>query len=365
MASGSPKISQVVAALPPETQRRFYQAKALYRFLDNRRVSAEAILKQVIQLGLETLQGEELLVLVDISPIKKPYAEDFEGLSLVSSRKVPGYELLTCLGVDRVGHLGLGYARLLAYRERGLTTLPREISKALAEASQNLGAEGRKLIFVFDRGFDDRKVFLQIKDLNQAFIARVHHDRTLDDRRKLKAVAEGLGLPFRGKAWVKVQGKYMPVDIHFGFEPIKLLGQDFTLVVSRVPALGNRGNWWLLTNLELRTVEDAWGVVEAYRKRWQVEEFFRLLKAGLGVEKFQVSRLWAIRKLIAVLLGLALFLWEVKREESPFKDLLLWLGGKLGIPSERDGPYLLMRGFLRLLNYEVARELLEAAQPPT
>jgi hypothetical protein len=24
-----------------------------------------------------------------------------------------------------------------------------------------------------------------------------------------------------------------------------------------------------------------------------------------------------------------------------------------------------MRGFLRLLNYEVARELLEAAQPPT
>jgi len=53
------------------------------------------------------------------------------------------------------------------------------------------------------------KVFLQIKDLNQAFIARVHHDRTLDDGRKLKAVAEGLDLPFRGKAWVKVQGKYM------------------------------------------------------------------------------------------------------------------------------------------------------------
>lgn len=50
---------------------------------------------------------------------------------------------------------------------------------------------------------------MQIKDLNQAFIARVHHDRTFDDGRKLKAVAEGLDLPFRGKAWVKVQGKYM------------------------------------------------------------------------------------------------------------------------------------------------------------
>jgi len=128
------------------------------------------------------------------------------------------------------------------------------------------------------------------------------------------------------------------------------------------PAGRLRGSWWLLTNLEVKTVEDAWGVVEAYRKRWQVEEFFRLLKAGLGVERppAAVSRLWA-----AVLLGLALFLWEVKRDESPFKDLLLWLGGKLGISSERDGPYLLMRGFLRLLNYEVARELLESRQPPT
>jgi IS4 transposase len=83
----------------------------------------------------------------------------------------------------------------------------------------------------------------------------------------------------------KAAGKYMPVDIYFGFEP------QFVLVVSRVPALGRRGSWWLLTNLNVQTVEEAWEVVEAYRKRWQVEEFFRLIKAGLGIEKFQVSKL--------------------------------------------------------------------------
>jgi len=85
-------------------------------------------------------------------------------------------------------------------------------------------------------------VFLQIKDLNQAFIARVHHDRTQRPAaagRKLKAVAEGMDLPFRGKAWLKVQGKYLPVDIHFGFEPIKLLGQDFTAhVMLTAPGAG-------------------------------------------------------------------------------------------------------------------------------
>jgi hypothetical protein len=75
-----------------------------------------------------------------------------------------------------------------------------------------------------------------------------------------------------------------------------------------------------------------------------VEEFFRLLEAGLGLERVQVRGLTSLRKLVAVIVGLALFLWEVKREEGPFKALLIWLGGKLGLKSERDGPYLLMRG---------------------
>ncbi|MCL6647756.1 MAG: transposase [Chloroflexi bacterium] len=38
----------------------------------------------------------------------------------------------------------------------------------------------------------------------------------------------------------------------------------------------------MLTALNVQTVEEAWKVVEAYRKRWEVEEFFRLFKASLG-----------------------------------------------------------------------------------
>jgi len=38
------------------------------------------------------------------------------------------------------------------------------------------------------------------------------------------------------------------------------------------------------------------------------------------------------------------------------------LGGRLGIKSERNGPYLLIRGFIRLLNYEVTREELLKAE---
>ena len=66
-----------------------------------------------------------------------------------------------------------------------------------------------------------------------------------------------------------------------------------------------------------------------------------------------------IRTVVAVLLGLAVFLWEVRRFGGALEGLLLRLGGELGIASERDGPYLLLQGLVRLLNYEVTKEALE------
>jgi hypothetical protein len=41
------------------------------------------------------------------------------------------------------------------------------------------------------------------------------------------------------------------------------------------------------------------------------------------------------------------------------ESLLLRLEGKLGIASERDGPYPLLRGLVRLLSYEVTKEALK------
>jgi len=363
LASGSTRISEMVAALPQRLQRQFHHAKALYRFLDNERVSAPAILERVYQESILGIKEEgERLVCVDLSPVKKPYARVMEGLHRVGRKKVLGYELLTCLGVDQESHLALGYAHLVAYGERGFRSLPWEVKRAFQRAQKQLGGPGVRLIYVCDRGFDDRRVFTQVLEMGEAFVIRVYHDRLLERGGKLKGIATGLELPYQYQARLKVRGKYRQVAVHFGFTPIEVEGKQLTLVVSSVPALGKRGRWWLLTNLLVGRAEEARRVVEIYRKRWLIEEFFRLLKTGLGLEGFQVERLVRIRKVIAILLGLAVFLWELQLEESPFKQFLLRLGGKLGIKSEGDGPYLLLRGLIRLLNYEVTREELERAQ---
>ena len=310
---------------------------------------------QESSLGLE--EGERL-VCMDVSPVRKPYAKALEGIHPVGKKKVPGYELLTCLGVDGKGHLALAYAKLVAYREKGFLSLPAEIRDTLKQAQTRVGGQS-PLIYVCDRGFDDYSVFQQILELTETFVIRVYHDRSLGGGRKLREVATSM-FPFQYQAQLKVGGKYQQVAIHFGFTPEEE-GNRLTLVVSHVPALGNRGRWWLLTNLRVTTAKEAQRVVEIYRKRWLIEKFFRLLKVGLGLEEFQVETLARIRKVVAILLGLALFLWEVRLEGGPFKEFLLRLGGKLGIKSEHDGPYLLMRGLIRLLNYGVTREELESA----
>ncbi|PZA06079.1 IS4 family transposase [Meiothermus sp. PNK-Is4] len=103
-------------------------------------------------------------------------------------------------------------------------------------------------------------------------------------------------------------------------------------------------------------------MVEIYRRRWEIEGFIRLLKVGLGLEGFLVCGLVRIRKVVAVVLGLAMFVWELQGAEGSFKAFLLELGGKLGLAGERDGPYLLLRGLVRLLNHQVIQEHLERAR---
>jgi hypothetical protein len=56
---------------------------------------------------------------------------------------------------------------------------------------------------------------------------------------------------------------------------------------------------------------------------------------------------------------LAVFVWEIQGTEGPFKAFLLELGGKLGLVGEKDGPYLLLRGLVRLLKHQVTQEHLE------
>lgn len=60
-------------------------------------------------------------------------------------------------------------------------------------------------------------------------------------------------------------------------------------------------HWRLLTTHDIADAAQAWAVVEMYRKRWSIEQLFRLLKSqGLQLEDSQVATAERLTKLAAV-----------------------------------------------------------------
>jgi hypothetical protein len=60
-------------------------------------------------------------------------------------------------------------------------------------------------------------------------------------------------------------------------------------------------HWRLLTTHSVANAEQAWRVVEWYKRRWLIEQFFRILKTqGLRLEDSQVATADRLLKLVAI-----------------------------------------------------------------
>jgi hypothetical protein len=64
-------------------------------------------------------------------------------------------------------------------------------------------------------------------------------------------------------------------------------------------------DWWLATQEPIDTAEQVLAIVEYYRTRWTIEEFFKALKTGCAVEKRQHESLHALLNVTAICLPIA------------------------------------------------------------
>lgn len=106
----------------------------------------------------------------------------------------------------------------------------------------------------------------------------------------------------------------------------------------------------LLTNVSIEREAVAKEVYQDWRLRGRIEHGYRFDEEhGLDVEDMRVRTLERMRKLFALVLVAAEFVYYVM--ESWPQEAVLWLrrpGGKLGVRMDRDGPYILLRGLVSL-----------------
>lgn len=76
-------------------------------------------------------------------------------------------------------------------------------------------------------------------------------------------------------------------------------------------------SWMLITNLPIATQRDVERIVDAYRARWIIEEFFKALKTGCAFEKRQLESFHALMNALALFCVVA---WRLLLLRSTARD---------------------------------------------
>jgi hypothetical protein len=76
-------------------------------------------------------------------------------------------------------------------------------------------------------------------------------------------------------------------------------------------------DWLLLTNQVVATPEDIERVVDDYRSRWMIEEYFKALKTGCAIEKRQLCSLEGLLRAFALFIPMA---WQLLRLRHLARD---------------------------------------------
>ena len=187
------------------------------------------------------------------------------------------------------------------------------------ELLSHLVADKRRFVIraAYDRITEDGKLFEAVSDAPTVLEREVH----LSARQK-GLPGKGRGHPARDKrtATLRISAKRLTLQ-----RP-KRLGQEFpehlevnlVNVLEQAPPDGQPPVQWLLVTSEpVTTTEQIGAVVDAYRARWLIEEYFKALKTGCAYEGRQLRSIRTLTNALGLLAPIAwrlLLLRTLERE---------------------------------------------------
>src|SRR6266704_399586 len=208
--------------------------------------------------------------------------------------------------------------RTVPHDQRDLSDKESQRWIATALAAKPLLAKAAMVTALGDRESDTFAFYVSATEQRFHVIARSMHDRKL---------AGGLGLYASGvvMAVVEQRGNLLParaqrpervVPLELRFGTVSLarpqskflhhLPESLSLHLVDVrevdPQAGTEPlHWRLLTTHPVANAEQAWRIVEWYKRRWLIEQFFRVLKTqGFRLEDSQVGTAERLLKLVAI-----------------------------------------------------------------
>jgi hypothetical protein len=294
--------------------------EACYRFVNNVKVSLAAILVgHYEEVSQRVATEEEVLVVHDTTHFF--YGVDSNRRGLGRSRKADNtFFAHVSLVLSNQGYRRpLGVVAVQTYVRDDQTT--NEFARwgvGVSTSRQRLGSTSA--IHVMDREGDDYALMCQLVDQREGFVIRARHNRVLEDDHsttRLFDVTQTLECSVERDATLnkRTDGERPPaakkkhpvrqareVQLALGATTVTLrrpertstsLPMSIEVNVVRVwepePPLGEIPiEWTLLTSERIHTAQALERIVDIYRTRWTIEEYFKSLKTGCAMEKRQL-----------------------------------------------------------------------------
>jgi hypothetical protein len=227
---------------------------------------------------------------------------------------VPGLNWLQVVVTGLTGAPVLAHIHFWTTRGDAKTTRREEEHRILRDLAKRWG---RSVIHLWDRGFAGAP-WLGLVILYQVrFIVRWQKNYKLiaPDGRLLKAWECSRGKRSIDHRLIHDARRRCDRKTGIVFLPVRV--PDFpdlalTLVVSR-PGKG-RKPWYLITNEPVANAQDAWRIVLAYNRRWQVEMSIRFSKSELAFESPRLLAWERRAKLMAIAALVQAFLFSLLDE---------------------------------------------------
>lgn len=321
--------------------------EAAYRFIGNVAVTPDGILSgHFAATQKRSVAASRVLVVHDSTTLK--FRDDGE-------RR--GLGRMMTAGQAFFAHVSLVLAADGTRRPLGVAALKTWVRGAVTKGDEHLRwheqvelaasrVEGAEHVHVMDREADDFALFARL-DGKHRFIVRATHDRLLlkgdpDEPRKLNDVLARIERTVEREASLskRVDGARSPkqkaahpsrparlAKLAVGAARVTLKRpttqeggpQSVAVNVVRVwepeaPANEAPIEWVLYTTEPIDTPEELDWVVDSYRARWTIEEFFKALKTGCAYESKQFEDYEGLVNALAVFLPIACNLLEVRSE---------------------------------------------------
>ena len=329
----------------PRACQDWANTKAAYRFFSNSRVTEHAILRGHFDATRDRVAGADgpILVLQDTTEFtyQREKTEAIGITKVINSGRdkegrprlhtVCGLLMHSSLAVTMQGvPLGLTAVKFWTRDKfKGTAALKRKINPTrmpietkesyrwlenLRQSSALIGEPGR-CVHVGDRESDIYELFCLASELGTNFLVRVQTDRLAGAGDQTVAV-EMAEEPPCAMHVVEVRddkGEAVAVTLDVKFRAIEVLppiGKQkrypplvLTYIHAREsdqPADRPRVDWRLVTNLPVRSAEDAVEKLSWYALRWKIEVFHKILKSGCRAEEVKLRTAERLVNLLAV-----------------------------------------------------------------